>query len=53
MQELFNYDSNLFIQSFLDGNLESALATLNNQKPDPQKPDPQKPDPQKPDGGDT
>ena len=63
VQALFNYDSNLFIQSFLDGNLESALATLNNQKsdsqkhdlqkPDLQKPDLQKPDPQKPDGGDT
>ena len=51
VQELFNYDSNLFIQSFLDGNLESALATLNNQKADPQNPDPQKADPQKPDGG--
>ncbi len=28
VQELFNYDSNLFIQSFLDGSLDSALATL-------------------------
>ena len=46
VQKLFNYDSNLFIQSFLDGNLESALATLNNQKPDNQKPDNQKPDSQ-------
>lgn len=53
VQELFNYDSNLFIQSFLDGNLESALATLNNQKPDPDRSDSQKPDPQKPDGGDA
>lgn len=41
VQELFNYDSNLFIQSFLDGNLESALDSL--RKPDP-KTDP-KPDP--------
>ena len=40
VQELFNYDSNLFIQSFLDGSLDSALDSL--RKPDP-KPDP-KPD---------
>lgn len=56
VQQLFNYDSNLFIQSFLDGSLDSALATLNkpDPKPDPKpdtKPDP-KPDP-KPDGGDA
>ena len=53
VQELFNYDSNLFIQSFLDGNLESALATLNNQKPDSVKSDSQQPDSQKSDGGDS
>lgn len=42
VQELFNYDSNLFIQSFLDGSLDSALDSL--RKPDP-KPDPDlKPD---------
>lgn len=41
VQELFNYDSNLFIQSFLDGSLDSALDSL--RKPDP-KSDP-KPDP--------
>lgn len=41
VQELFNYDSNLFIQSFLDGSLDSALDSL--RKPDPE-PDP-KPDP--------
>lgn len=44
VQELFNYDSNLFIQSFLDGSLDSALDSL--RKPDPKldpKPDP-KPD---------
>ena len=46
VQELFNYDSNLFIQSFLDGSLDSALDSL--RKPDP-KPDP-KSDP-KPDTG--
>ena len=40
VQELFNYDSNLFIQSFLDGSLDSAIDSL--RKPDP-KPDP-KPD---------
>lgn len=53
VQELFNYDSNLFIQSFLDGNLESALATLNKQKPDSEIPDPQKADSQKSAGGDV
>lgn len=45
VQELFNYDSNLFIQSFLDGSLDSALDSLRN--PDPKldrKPDPN-PDP--------
>ena len=41
VQELFNYDSNLFIQSFLDGSLDSAFDSL--RKPDP-KPD-LKPDP--------
>lgn len=46
VQELFNYDSNLFIQSFLDGSLDSALDSL--RKPD-SKPDPD-PDP-KPDSG--
>lgn len=46
VQELFDYDPNLFIQSFLDGSLDSALDSL--RKPDPQ-PDP-KPDP-KPDSG--
>lgn len=34
VQELFNYDSNLFIQSFLDGSLDSALDSL--RKPDPE-----------------
>lgn len=46
VQELFNYDSNLFIQSFLDGSLDSALDSL--RKPDPKlDPDPGKkgPDP--------
>lgn len=40
VQELFNYDSNLFIQSFLDGSLDSAIDSL--RKPD-SKQDP-KPD---------
>ena len=58
VQKLFDYDSNLFIQSFLDGSLDSALDSLNKQKPDSQKPDSQKPDSQepdlvKPDGGDA
>lgn len=50
VQELFNYDSNLFIQSFLDGNLDSALATLN--KPEPETKPETKPEPQH-DGGDA
>lgn len=33
VQQLFNYDPNLFIQSFLDGSLDSALATLQKPKP--------------------
>lgn len=49
VQKLFDYDSNLFIQSFLDGSLDSALDSLNKQKPDSQEPDSQKPDSQKPD----
>lgn len=45
VQELFNYDSNLFIQSFLDGSLDSALDSLRKPDPEPDpKPDP-KPDP--------
>lgn len=44
VQELFGYDSNLFIQSFLDGSLDSALATLSKPKPDDPKPDDPKPD---------
>lgn len=35
VQELFDYDSNLFIQSFLDGSLDSALDSL--RKPDSDK----------------
>ncbi|CRH59952.1 Uncharacterised protein [Chlamydia trachomatis] len=53
VQKLFDYDSNLFIQSFLDGSLDSALDSLNKQKPDSQKPDSQKPDLVQPDGGDV
>ena len=48
VQKLFDYNSNLFIQSFLDGSLDSALDSLNKQKPDSQKPDSQEPD-----GGDV
>lgn len=44
VQQLFNYDSNLFIQSFLDGSLDSALATLQNRTPDDPKPDDPKSD---------
>lgn len=43
VQKLFGYDSNLFIQSFLDGSLDSALATL--QKPKPSDPKPADPKP--------
>ena len=52
VQKLFDYDSNLFIQSFLDGSLDSALATLN--KPEPKsEPEPKtEPEPvPNPDGG--
>lgn len=34
VQELFNYDSNLFIQSFLDGSLDSALDSLRKSDPE-------------------
>ena len=44
VQELFDYDSNLFIQSFLDGSLDSSLATLSKPKPDDPKSDGPKPD---------
>lgn len=41
VQKLFGYDSNLFIQSFLDGSLDSVLATIQNPKPnDPNRDDP-------------
>lgn len=33
VQELFNYDSNLFIQSFVDGSLEDALNSLRPANP--------------------
>lgn len=52
VQKLFQYDPNLFIQSFIDGSLSDALATIGTPKPDPEpdsnpdpKPDP-KPDPE-------
>nr|QJB21147.1 MAG: internal scaffolding protein [Microvirus sp.] len=35
VQELFNYDSNLFIQSFLDGSLDSAFDSLRKLEPKP------------------
>lgn len=34
VQKLFDYDSNLFIQSFLDGSLDGALASLKKPEPD-------------------
>ena len=33
VQELFNYDPNLFIQSFVDGSLEDVLNTLRSADP--------------------
>lgn len=36
VQELFNYDPNLFIQSFVDGSLEDALNTLKPAEPIPE-----------------
>lgn len=53
VQKLFDYDSNLFIQSFLDGSLDSALDSLNKQKPESQEPESQEPDLVQPDGGDV
>ena len=44
VQRLFQYDPNVFMQSFIDGSLSDALATLKTPEPDPE-PDP-KPDPQ-------
>lgn len=35
VQELFDYDSNLFIQSFLDGSLDSAFDSLRKSDPNP------------------
>lgn len=49
VQELFNYDCNLFIQSFLDGSLDSALDTLRKPDPADQKPADQNPVDLKPD----
>ena len=48
VHKLFGYDPNVFMQSFIDGSLSDALATLQAPKPDP-KPDPKsdpKPDPE-------
>lgn len=48
VQKLFQYDPNVFMQSFIDGSLSDALATLKTPEPDPEpdpKPDP-KPDPE-------
>lgn len=42
VQKLFQYDANVFMQSFIDGSLSDALATLKTPEPDPE-PDP-KPD---------
>lgn len=38
VQKLFQYDPNVFIQSFVDGSLSDALSTLKTSEPDP-KPD--------------
>lgn len=45
VQKLFDYDSNLFIQSFLDGSLDSALASLKKPEPDVPAPADPKPEP--------
>lgn len=44
VQKLFNYDSNLFIQSLLDGSLDSALASLKKPESDASAPE-SKPEP--------
>lgn len=44
VQKLFQYDPNVFMQSFIDGSLSDALATLKTPEPDP-KPD-SEPDPE-------
>lgn len=44
VQKLFQYDPNVFMQSFIDGSLSDALATLKTPEPD-SKPDPE-PDPE-------
>lgn len=44
VQKLFQYDPNVFMQSFIDGSLSDALATLKTPEPDPEpdsKPDPE------------
>lgn len=41
VQKLFGYDPNVFMQSFIDGSLSDALATLKTPEPDPEpKPEP-------------
>ena len=46
VQKLFQYDPNVFMQSFIDGSFSDALATLKTPDPDPDpKPD-SKPDPE-------
>lgn len=47
VQKLFDYNSNLFIQSFLDGSLDSALASLKKPEPDVSAPADPKPEPKK------
>lgn len=39
VQKLFGYDANVFMQSFIDGSLSDALATIKTPESDP-KPDP-------------
>lgn len=48
VQRLFQFDPNLFMQSFIDGSLSDALATLKTPEPDPTpKPEPKpEPDPE-------
>lgn len=45
VQKLFGYDPNVFMQSFIDGSLTDALATLKTPEPDPKSKPESKPEP--------
>ena len=46
VQKLFQYDPNVFMQSFIDGSFSDALATLKTPDPDPDSKPDSKPDPE-------